>query len=183
MDFLVNLNLLVLILIIVTAFKMADGYKKGMVKEIISFVSFVIACIVVALIANGIHNYQGGHIANVAFVFLLLVVIGVIHSVLRLIFFSVKLISKLPIVHWVDKLLGVVVGAAEVILLLWTVYLFTMMMDLGSVGQLIIACTKNSDILVWFYEHNYLAHFLEGVSADFSKIPFDKISEIMLLTK
>ena len=53
MDFLVNLNLLVLILIIVTAFKMVDGYKKGMVKEIISFVSIIIACMVVALIANG----------------------------------------------------------------------------------------------------------------------------------
>lgn len=183
MDFLVNLNLLVLILIIVTAFKMVDGYKKGMVKEIISFVSIIIACMVVALIANGIHNYQGGHFANVVIVVLLLAVIGVIHSVLRIVFFSVKLISKLPIVHWADKLLGVVVGAAEVILLLWTVYLFTMMMDLGSVGQMIIGCTKSNSILVWLYEHNYLAHFLEGISDDFSKISFDKISEIILLTK
>lgn len=182
-EILANINILTIILLLLVVFKIVDGYKKGMVKEIISFISIIITCIVVALIANGVRNYMDGHVINVILAFLLLAVIGIVHQLLGIVFFSAKLISKLPIVHWADKLLGILVGAAEVLLVLWTIYLLTMLLDMGKVGQLIISYSKDSSILVWLYEHNYLAHILEGLNIDFSKIPFDKISEINLLTK
>ena len=36
---------------------------------------------------------------------------------MNILFTSLKLISKLPIIRWVDKLLGVVVGGVEAVLL------------------------------------------------------------------
>ena len=79
---------------------------------------------------------------------------------------------KLPIVSWADKLLGIIVGILETILILWTLYTFVMLMDLGAIGNQIVSYTKESNVLRWFYENNYLAYLLESVS---SKIDFKAI--------
>lgn len=59
-----NINFLLVIVIILAIYKIADGYKKGMVKEIISLVSMAVLCAVAALIAGGISSYNDGKIFN-----------------------------------------------------------------------------------------------------------------------
>lgn len=164
-----NLNILLILFLILMIFKIKDGYKKGMVREIISFVSLIIMCIVVVLIGNGINSYFDGEILNVIVMVLLLCVIGIVHHLLGVVFFSAKVISKLPIISWVDKLLGIIVGFLETLIILWTVYVFIMLMETGGIGQLILDNTQDSRILSWLYQHNYLAYFIEQIS---SKIHF-----------
>ncbi len=159
------MNLLLIVVVLLLLCKIVDGYKKGMVKEIISFISLIILCVVLALIANGVNSYFDGQFAKLVIVVLLLVVLGVVHHLLGVLFFSAKLITKLPIVHWLDKVLGIVVGVLETVLILWTIYTFVMLMDLGAIGQQILIYTEESEILLWFYQHNYLAHFLQQISA------------------
>ena len=48
-----NINFMLIIVAVAAVCKMADGYKKGMTKEIISFISLIVLCIVGALIAGG----------------------------------------------------------------------------------------------------------------------------------
>lgn len=160
------MNLMLIIVAIFLLCKMVDGYKKGMVKEIISFVSLIILCIVLALIANGVSSYFDGQFAKLIVVLFLLVALGVVHHLLGVLFFSAKLISKLPIVHWLDKVLGIVVGVLETVLILWTIYTFIMLMDLGAIGQQILIYTEESEILLWLYQHNYLAYLLQQISAE-----------------
>ena len=155
------MNILLLAVIAFTILKIADGYKKGMVKEIISFVSLVVMCVVVLLLGSGLHSYMEKEIVGVVIAVLLLVILGIAHHVLKLVFFSAKLISKLPIVHSVDKLLGMVVGVLEVVLILWTVYTFIMYFEMGMIGNLIIEYSRDSRILTWLYEHNMLAGVVE----------------------
>lgn len=156
-----NLNILLLIVLAFTIIKIADGYKKGMVKEIISFISLIIMCVVVLLLGVGLHSYMEKEFVGVLIAVLLLAVLGIAHHILKLIFFSAKLISKLPIIHWADKLLGMVVGALETVLVLWTVYTFIMYFRLGMIGSLIIEYSRDSEILTWLYEHNMLAVIVE----------------------
>lgn len=166
------MNILLIVTIILLILKIKDGYKRGMVKEIISFVSLIILCVVLALLANGVSSYFDKKYINVALVIILLLVIAVVHHLLGILFFSAKLVVKLPIVSWVDKLLGVVTGILETILILWTIYTFVMLMDLGVIGSQIVAYTKENSILLWFYENNYLAYLLQSIS---SKIDFSAI--------
>lgn len=166
------MNILLIIVLVLLICKIRDGYKRGMVKEIISFVSLIILCIVLALLANGVSNYFDKKYINVALVVILLIIIAVVHHLLGILFFSAKLVVKLPIVSWADKLLGIVVGILETILILWTLYTFVMLMDLGAIGTQIVSYTKESNVLLWFYENNYLAYLLESVS---SKINFNAI--------
>lgn len=166
-----NINILLIIVVIAAIVKICDGYKKGMVKEIISLVSLAVLCGVAALLASGINSYHSGNIFNVVVTVVLLALLGIMHHLLGLIFFSAKLISKLPVIHFVNKLLGIVFGVFEVILLLWTVYTFVMMMDLGAIGQMIISYTEDSAVLTWFYRHNYLAYGIEKLLSEFAFIP------------
>ncbi len=161
------MNILLIIAGVVLLCNIVDGYKKGMVKAIISFVSLIILCIVVALIGNGLQSYFDGQFVNVVIMVLLLGIVGIAHHLLGVVFFSAKLIAKLPIVSSVDKILGVVVGILETVLILWTIYAFIMMLDMGMIGQQLLEYTRDSSILTWFYEHNYLASWLEQLGAQF----------------
>ena len=155
------MNILLLAVIVVTILKIMDGYKRGMVKEIISFVSLVVMCVVVLLLGSGLHSYMEKEILGVVIAVLLLVILGIAHHALKLVFFSAKLISKLPIVHSADKILGMLVGALEVVLILWTIYTFIMYFEMGMIGNLMIEYSRDSKILTWLYEHNMLAGVVE----------------------
>lgn len=159
------MNLMVLIVLFLLVFKIADGYKKGMVKEIISFVSLVVMCVVVVLISAGLHSYMEHQIIGVIIAVLLLAVLGIAHHLLGVVFLASKMIVKLPIISWVDKMLGMVVGALEVILLLWTLYTFTLHFGLGMIGQMIVEYTNQSKLLTIVYEYNMLAPIVESVLA------------------
>lgn len=173
-----NINLMLIIVVIAVVYKVADGYKKGMTKEVISFVSLIVLCIVGALIAGGVNNYFDGKFFNVAAMVFLLALVGIIHHLLGVVFFSAKLVAKLPVIRFVDKLLGIVFGGLEVVLILWTIYTMIMMMDMGAVGQVILSYTEDSKALTWFYQHNYLAYGIERMMEKFDFVPLEELKSL-----
>lgn len=156
-----NLNLILIIMAVVLLCMVMGGYKKGMVKSLISLISLLITCVVLFLIGNGLSSYFNGKIFNVILTILLLAAIGLVHHFLNVVFFSAKMIVKLPIVHSLDKLLGIVVGFLETVLIVWTIYAFNAFRDLGTLGQVIVNYTRDSKILTYLYENNYLANLIE----------------------
>lgn len=168
-----NVNLLLIAVLILAVVNVLIGYKKGMVKSIISLVSLIVLCVVGLLVANGISSYNDGKVFQVILVVILLTVIGIAHHLLGIVFFSAKLIAKLPVVHSADKLLGIVFGILETVLILWTVYTFVMMMDLGMVGEMVRTCAGENPFLAWMYQHNFLAHGLDMFLSKFSFVPLN----------
>lgn len=160
-----KINVLLVIVAIFTVYKVIDGYKKGMVKEIISLISLIVLSAVVALLANGIGSYQRGEMFRVIIAVVLLALLGIVHHLLGVVFFSAKLVAKLPVISFLDKLLGIVFGAAEVVLFLWTLYFLIWKLDLGAVEQVILSYTQESKILEWLYSHNYLRSTIEDLLA------------------
>ena len=157
-----NINIVLIIMVIVLAAAVADGYKKGMVRSVISLVSLIITCGVVALLGYGVKSYFDGSVFNVIAMVLLLCLVGIVRHLLNVVFFSAKVISKLPVVSFGDKLLGIAFGVLETAVILWTVYILIMLLDIGTVGQMILDATQDSKLLSWMYEHNYLAYFMEN---------------------
>jgi len=161
-----SLNILLILMVIILIFYVKEGYRKGMVKSVISFVSLVALCIVATLLANALDSYMDGEIVKVIVMLLLLCLVGIARHALGIVFFSAKILSKLPVVSWLDKLLGIVVGVLETIVLLWTLYAFVMLMDLGMIGQMILDYTEESAILTRLYEGNYLMYLLEQIGSN-----------------
>lgn len=151
-----TLNLITIIVAVVFLIKIIDGFKKGVVKEVCSVVSMFVLCALAALVVGGIRSYNTGKFLNVIIAVVLISVLSIAHHLLKLVLFSAKLVSKLPVVHTLDKLLGAAFGALEVTISIWFIYMLTAVLDLGTIGKLILSYTADSQLLSWMYNHNYL---------------------------
>ena len=165
------MNLLVIAVLVVLVIKVRSGYKRGMVKEAIMFFSLIVTCIMAALITNGMKSYQQGRVFNTVLMILMLTLLGVVQFLLKPVFFSAKLVVKLPIVSWADKLLGVLVGVLETVLLLWTLDFFVLIMDMGAISEQILEWTRGNIVLTRLFESNYLALFLQAISQKIKFLP------------
>lgn len=162
------MNWLLIVIALILVWRIVEGFKRGMVKEIISFVSLIVMCVAVVLLGSALSNYFEKDIISMVVAIILLLVLCVAHRLLSLVFFSAKLVSKLPVISSFDKLLGVVIGVLETILIIWTMYVLIMTFGMGMIGEQIKEYIRDSSILTFLYEYNYLAKWV-GMLSD--KIP------------
>lgn len=156
-----EVNVLLIIAGLILLCNVADGYKKGMVKSVVSLISLIVLCVIVALVGNGLRKYTNGDYASLVVIVLLLCIVAIANHMLSMVLFSAKLISKLPVIHSVDKLLGVVFGILKTVFMVWTIYALASMFELGQFEAYLTRYTNDSKVLLWFYENNYLVQGLE----------------------
>lgn len=101
------------IIALIFIWRMTAGFKKGMVQEIISLVAMAVAGACVVLILGAIGSYMDKEIAQVIQMIAVLLVICLVYRLVNLLFTSLQLIAKLPIIKGLDKVLGILVGFAE----------------------------------------------------------------------
>lgn len=154
MEIHMTINWLIILCIILLIWRIVEGFNRGMVKEIISCVSLIVLSIVAILAMTAFTRYMKKDILSMASAIIILLVVLLAHRILGIVFFSAKLVSKLPVIHSADKLLGAVVGVAETALIIWLV--FAMTGKMGMVGSLIVENIADSRILQFLYSHNYL---------------------------
>lgn len=166
------MNIMLIVVAVCVLAKIADGYKKGMVKEIISLATLIIMGIMIVLISNGLHSYMEKEVAGVIIAVVLLALLGIVHHMLSVVFFSAKMISKLPVIHWANKLLGAVFGVLEVVLILQIIYVFIMYFGLGMIGQQILEYTRESVVLTAIYQYNVVAGLVENLMSQLPALTF-----------
>lgn len=152
------MNILLIVLILIAAWRVIDGYKNGVVKEIISLVTLIVLAMATVLITKLVSSYVEKQILNMIIAGVLFILLCLAHSALKAVFFSAKLISNLPVVSTFNHLLGSVFGILEAILFAWVIFTLNMYMDLGVLGEEIILYVKDNEILTYIYERNYLAY-------------------------
>jgi len=167
------MNLLLIIVGIVLIWRVVEGFRVGMVREIISFVSLVVMSVSVVLLGIALSSYMDKDIVKMVVAIILLLLLCIAHRIISLVFFSAKLISKLPVVHGIDRLLGGVVGVLETILIVWVIFALIMTFGLGIIGDQIVLYVKESWLLSFLYEHNYLAYWVSILGEKMSIIPLD----------
>ena len=140
-----TINWLIILCIILLIWRIVEGFNRGMVKEIISCVSLIVLSIVAILAMTAFTRYMKKDILSMASAIIILLVVLLAHRILGIVFFSAKLVSKLPVIHSADKLLGAVVGVVETALIIWLV--FAMTGKMGMVGSLIVENIADSRIL------------------------------------
>ena len=106
-----------IIIVLIFIWRVAVGFRKGMVQEITSLIAMGVAGICVILILGAIGSYFDREIGKVIQTVLVLFVICIVYRLVHVLFTSLELVSKLPIVKGLDKLLGAVIGCAEAVLI------------------------------------------------------------------
>ena len=100
-------------IILIFLWRIAAGFRKGMVQEIISLIAMAAAGVCVFLIIGAVGSFMDQEIGSLIQIVAVLIAVCLAYRLVNLLFISLKLISKLPIVKGLDKVLGAVVGFAE----------------------------------------------------------------------
>ena len=106
---------------------------------------------VCALLTNIILNALG------FFITFLLAAVG-----MEVLCFVLDIISKLPVLHQINTLAGVALGALEGLVILWIVFIVITMLGSTAFGQTCMAMISESKILSFLYDSNVLSKILLG---------------------
>lgn len=150
------MNVTLIGFIILMLAMVSRGFKKGMVKEITGLISLAVTLFVVSLIIMLYTSFHAEETENMLVTVIILVVVSLIYSLVKIFLKSAKLLSKLPVIKLLDRFLGLFVGAAKGMIILWIIYILNEGNLFGPLTEQIVKDTMNSDILMKIYEYNYL---------------------------
>ena len=142
------MNLMLIAAALFALFKVVDGYKKGMIKEVVSLVTLILMGIMVVLISKGLHSYMEKEVVGVIIAVVLMALLGVVHHLLNVVFLVL-----------------------EVILTLQIIYVFIMYFGLGMIGQQILEYTRESIVLTKIYQYNVVAKLVENLMNQLPALP------------
>ena len=165
------MNWLFIIFVLLLLWRISAAYKKGMVKEIISFVTLLVLSVAIALIGTAVLSYLEQDILSLIIAVVLLIVLCVANQIISIAFFPAKVLAKLPVISFADKVCGAVIGVLETILILWTLYTLMVTINMGAIGQQIFVWVQENAVLRFLYEYNYLAKWIGMLSDKLSILP------------
>lgn len=150
------INFTLIIVLLVVAGFMSFGYKRGMAKQLSTAVAIVITGFVAAVIFMLISSFEEGEAQNTIYSIVLLVVLGSVYGIVKIFLRSIKILANLPVLSFLDKVVGAVLGLLQAVILTW---IFCLMIKYGFLSQYtnqIFMDIENSRILTVIYENNVL---------------------------
>ena len=107
--------------VLILVYGAVRGCHNGFVKEVEGLVALILALLSLVLISGLTKGAVGERISTRALAIALLIVIGLLYSLCRIIFGSLKLFAGLPVIHFLDEVLGLAAGAVKSFMLLYVV--------------------------------------------------------------
>ena len=100
------MNLTLVIVLIVMLYMMVTGYQKGLTKQISGIAALAAAFVMLALVIMLVSSFQNREVTNTVYSVILLAVFGMVYGIVKFLLRSIKLMSNLPILHFLDQVLG-----------------------------------------------------------------------------
>ena len=150
------MNLTLIIVLIVMLYMVAAGYQKGLTKQISGIVALTAAFVMLALVIMLVSSFQNREVTNTVYSVILLAVFGMVYGIVKFLLRSIKLMSNLPILHFLDQVLGIAAGLVKWILVVWIFFLLCENNYLGGITEYVRADISNSTILKLLYQFNFL---------------------------
>jgi uncharacterized membrane protein required for colicin V production len=150
-----NLNVTLLAVVILMVWMMIRGYKKGMAKELSGLVALFAAFVVLALGIMLVASFSEGEMTNTLYSVILLVVFGLAYGIVKFILRSAKAVSSLPIIHFVDSVLGIGVGFCKAVLFIWIFFMLCAGNYLGTISSRVQQDIAENTFLKLLYEFNF----------------------------
>ncbi len=153
------MNMIVIVLLILVPAQIILGYRSGLVKGIQKFIGWVTLGLVFVLVEMMIRFYKAANQTDVLICLILLVIVLLVWRVIRTVLLPAKMLSRLPVIKGVDKLLGMILGILEVMILLWLLDALLLNYTMGNMGSQLNQWMQENEFLRWMYENNYLLVF------------------------
>lgn len=112
---------------------------------------------------NALESYICGLLTNIIlnaigfFITFIVAAVGI-----AVLCFVLDVLSKLPVLHQINTLAGILFGALEGLIILWIIFIVITMLGSTGFGQTCMAMISESKILSFLYDSNILSKILLG---------------------
>lgn len=158
-----SVNILAAAVVIYLIVCAVNGYKKGLVTGVIRIVTYILGLAVLGVLLKGITSFIKGNILYIIMALILLLSLGFIRKLAKLILGSCKIVSMLPIIHWLDKLAGAVLGMSEGIIVIWVLFTILGFFQYFGLEEWVMHQISTSRLLGILYHTNYVIYFLAKI--------------------
>lgn len=112
---------------------------------------------------SGLEDYIGSHLAAVIVNLIAYIAAFIIITlVLRFTLFTFDFIANLPVLKGINKLAGLLLGAAEGLLVVWILFLIITVLAATDMGQMLFKLIGDSKVLSFLYDQNFLLKIIMG---------------------
>ena len=112
----------------------------------------------------GFHDYVGAYLANLiinAMAYLISFVI--VWTVLKAITVALDIVTKLPVLHGINKLAGGILGLIQGIVIVWVIFLLGAILSNGQMGQQFMKLIQENMFLSLLYYYNPIMRIVFGM--------------------
>lgn len=144
------------------------GGRIGFVKTVVPIISGIISLVVFFLLKDWVLGFlfrwavfQGEHILARIVVILIICFLGTL--AFKWIIGVLNLLTKLPLVHGLNKFLGFLLGIAEGFLAVWLILYLARVNEGTLFGLNLFASIESEPFLCFLYKHNLIEHLMTAL--------------------
>ena len=146
----------VALIILVFAFK---GHYKGITGEIASLLSLALSVLGVAVLVRGVGSYLEHKTNDIVQAVVFFVALAFLSQILKLVFGSMKILTRFPVIHGVNSFIGMVAGIAEGVLVVWALFIVIAKYDIAGRSAQWLVIIENDTYLSKLSALNPFARF------------------------
>ena len=164
------MNLVFFIVLLLLIGGGVKGYKRGMVEELNATIALILALAAISMFVVAVSGYMEHVTLRTILGIVCMTIAILVYRITDFILSSLKIISSIPVIRGVNKLLGFGVGVLEAVLLIWVVFIIIVAFAFGGISSYILDSIKESELLVWLFQNNYLADVMADVLPVISEV-------------
>lgn len=164
------MNLVFFIVLLLLIGGGVKGYKRGMVEELNGTIALILALAAISMFVVAVSGYMEHVTLRTILGIVCMTIAILVYRITDFILSSLKIISSIPVIRGVNKLLGFGVGVLEAVLLIWVAFIIIVAFAFGGVSSYILDSIKENELLVWLFQNNYLADVMADVLPVISEV-------------
>lgn len=154
------MNIVFFIVLVLLVGGGVKGYKRGMIEELNTTIALILAIAAVAMFIVAVKGYLDHQTIRTILGVICMTIAVLVYKITDFILSALKMISTIPVLRGVNKLLGFGVGVMEAVLLVWAVFVVIVAFEFGGISSLVLEDVKDNMFLIYLFQHNYLARFV-----------------------
>lgn len=135
------------------------GHRKGITGEIASLVSVALSILGIALIVRVVGSYMKHNMSDIVQAVIIFVMLAFLSQIFNFLFKSLKILAKLPVIHGLDSLGGMLIGMVEGILIVWILFIVIARYDVLGKSEEWLGMIANDPYLSKLSAINPFTHF------------------------
>lgn len=137
------------------------GSRNGLVDEVSALADIVIVSLAVVAGIVAAESALGKNLIGFLVSGIILLIILIARKLLRLVFCSLGLIAKLPVLSGLNRLLGTLAGVIEATVIIWVGFAVISCLRIPVNGEPLVTLITGNKFLDFLYRHNMLYNFIQ----------------------